>query len=655
MGPGGASPTMTLDPKTILQILVLAVGAHIVLSFLRTTRGSGLVRGVVIALVVVFGGLLGVARWLELAELQYILETLTGFVVVILAIVFQPELRRGIVSLGDNPLLRTVIGSRGGDVVDEVAAACVSMAKLKQGALIAFERRMALDTWTQKAVKVDARVSRHLLESIFHPGGALHDGAVIVREGRVAAAMAILPLSERENLARSIGTRHRAALGLAEETDAIVVAVSEETGLITVCQDGAMERKVLKDELAADLRARLGGEESKVGSVGWGRRVGRALFAGLGQKALALAFGVGLFYAAFRSVRTTRDFTVEVRVEAGEAARSRPSRGVLRIVLPEGDLFLQRPLVGSTLSVRATAPQAVLAGLEGGIGGVLLVDESWVGTERQVDLGRIRWGQDRVVEDLDVSLAGEGALTLAVERYASTSFTPRLTALGEADEGGVPARVGAPTGLAVAPDSLEFTPGAVTLRGPADAIAAVEDELDALRFQPVEVAETGGGGFVVRLRLDPSTSRGVELGEELYLRGRLVAPERSLGSLELDVALVSFDPTRPGLAAEYDPPTGKITARVMATRLLDPDLPDETRTARRQAILAYVRTQARVFVDVSRIDPQVSLRAPVEVDGLDRWRVDLAATLPKAAKDRLASLRLEFDEQDSTLELRPRR
>ena len=148
---------MNLDPKTILQVLVLAVGAHIVLSFLRTSRGSGLVRGVLIALFVVFGGLLGVARWLELAELQYILETLTGFVVVILAIVFQPELRRGIVSLGDNPLLRTVIGSRGGDVADEVAAACAAMAKRKQGALVAFERQVALDAWTRKAVRVDAR------------------------------------------------------------------------------------------------------------------------------------------------------------------------------------------------------------------------------------------------------------------------------------------------------------------------------------------------------------------------------------------------------------------------------------------------------------------------------------------------------------------
>ena len=238
----------------------------------------------------------------RLSELQFILETLTGFVVVILAIVFQPELRRGIVSIGDNPLLRTVMGSRGGDVADEVSAACAAMAKRKQGALVAFERQVALDAWTRKAVRIDARVSRHLLDSIFHPGSALHDGAVIVREGRIAAAMAILPLTENENLARSIGTRHRAALGLSEETDAIVVAVSEETGLITICQDGQMERKVVRDELADELRVRLGGDESKSRRAGPWVRVARALFGNPGRKAFALLLGFGLFLVAFRSV-----------------------------------------------------------------------------------------------------------------------------------------------------------------------------------------------------------------------------------------------------------------------------------------------------------------------------------------------------------------
>ncbi|MEM1424883.1 MAG: diadenylate cyclase, partial [Planctomycetota bacterium] len=346
---------MPIDPRTLLQIVILSVGAHIVLSFLRTTRGTGMVRGVLIVLIVVFGLLLGLARSLALAELSYIVDALTGFVVVILAIVFQPELRRGIVSLGDNPLLRTVIGAGGKDVVDEVAAACVTMAKRNQGALIAFERRVALDAWTQKAVRVDSRVNRHLLDNLFFPGSPLHDGAVIIREGRVAAAQAILPLSEKENLARSIGTRHRAALGLSEETDAVVVAVSEETGLITVCQGGQMERRVLKDELADDLRARLGREgASRRTSKGAGtaspRTTLRPLLRGLGQKLVALVRGIGSFLLAHRPVQDTRTFTLRVAAEPQSLERSAPTGGTLSILLPSDDLHVAAPTLGARVS-----------------------------------------------------------------------------------------------------------------------------------------------------------------------------------------------------------------------------------------------------------------------------------------------------------------
>lgn len=647
---------MNLDPKTILQVLVLAVGAHIVLSFLRTSRGSGLVRGVLIALFVVFGGLMGVARWLELAELRFILETLTGFVVVILAIVFQPELRRGIVSLGDNPLLRTVIGARARDVADEVAAACVAMAKRKQGALIAFERQVALDAWTQKAVRVDARVTRHLLDSIFHPGGALHDGAVIVREGRIAAAMAILPLTEKENLARSIGTRHRAALGLSEETDAIVVAVSEETGLITICQDGQMERKVVRDELADELRARLGGDESKARRAGPGARVASAVFGNLGQKAFALLLGFGLFFAAFRSVRTTQDFTVEVRVEQGEDANAQPVPGVLTILLPSDDAYLQRPTLGRVLAVSASAPQATLGSLAGGIGGVLVVDEDWVGSDREIDVDAIRWGQGSFADDLEVRIEDRGTLPLSVSRFR-TARVPLDPALFQAttDEGPPrPSGIDAAGGLEVVLSSLEFAPASAPVRGPADAIEELLAGRRQLSFLPVSLPADSGSGFVTALTLDPAAAEGVELTEEVFLRGNLRAPETSLGQLELDVALVSFDPEAPLLAETYEPPTSRVTVRVFGSRLIPSELLEDAKIQRRQELLGFVRSEARVFVDLAKIDPDVSLRAEVELAELPDWRERLGAGFESARKDPLASLRLELDEEDRTLELRPR-
>lgn len=639
---------MSLDPKTILQIFVLAVGSHIALSFLRTTRGSGMVRGVMIALVVVFGGLLGIARWLDLAELRYIVETLTGFVVVILAVVFQPELRRGIVSLGDNPLLSTVIGSRAGDVVEEVAAACVAMGKRRQGALIAFERNVALDVWTQKAVKLDARVSRHLLDSIFNTGSPLHDGAVIVREGRIAAAMAILPLSERENLARSIGTRHRAALGLAEETDAIVVAVSEETGLITVCQAGSMERKVAKDDLIADLRARLGGDESRAPANHFLQRAAKAAVGNLGQKALALAFGVGLFYAAFRSVRITQDFNVEIEVVSGADARSAPSRGVLRIILPTEDVHLEFPREGQTLSVTASAPQATLASLAGGLGGVLIVEEDWIGNPRSIPIDAIQWGLDRIMEDLDVNLLSGKSLEIRTELYESTRFEPVIASFHgtSSPEDGAEALRGIelPAGVEVDLDTLEFDPQRVTLRGPSEDILALVADPGSLRFEPVRLDDETGRGFVTKLRLDAKSMGRVTIEEDLFLRGGLRGTATDVGQVSLEVVMLSFDPARQELVNEYLPPTETISARVFARGLFGRDLDATTRSRMGIELLNFVRQNARVFVDVSRAEQSAGSRVEVEVGSLDRlWPEVLGPNFSAAKADPAASVWVELD------------
>ena len=663
---------MPIDPKTILQILVLAVGAHIVLSFLRTTRGSGMVRGVLIALVVIFGALLGLARWMELSELRYIVETVAGFAVVILAIVFQPELRRGIVSLGDNPLLRSVMGSRSNDAVDEVAAACVGMAKRKHGALIAFERNSPLDAWTQKAVKIDARVTRHLLDSIFYPGGALHDGAVILREGRVAAAMAILPLSERENLARSIGTRHRAALGLSEETDAIVVAVSEETGLITVCQDGAMERKVAKDELAGDLRARLGGDEQSGSKerTPFMRRSLRLATSNLGQKALALVFGIALFYAAFRSVRTTQSFGLQVRVEAGESASTTPVRNVLRIVLPSEDVHLVTPRNGFPIQVTATAAQADLAAVTGGLGGVLIVDKSWVGSERTIDAETIRWGLGRVMDNLDVELRSPESLVLAVDRYATAEIAPKIESFFETDPeaqtggdnvtttgsrtGTPPDLVGIelPPGVEIDRDSLEFDPGRVTMRGPAEVVRRFKVDPGQIRFEPIDLTSETGRSFVARLHLDPDVMGEVHFDEDLFLRGNLLAPETTLGTLEFDIVLVSFDPEHPDPSERFVPPTETVTVRILV-RGMRLDLVDESsKSVMVSDIINFVRQRARIFVDVSNLDGTEGSRVPVEHGSLDPlWREELGPYFAAVRSDPTASLRLEIDSQDQSVAL----
>ncbi|QDV06299.1 DNA integrity scanning protein DisA [Planctomycetes bacterium Poly30] len=667
---------MLLDPKTIGQILVLTVGSHIVLSFLRTTRGSGLIRGVVIALIVVFGALLGVARWLGLSELQFIVEGVTGFAVVILAIVFQPELRRGIISLGDNPLLSRVIGSRAKDVVDEVASACVSMAKRKRGALIAFERQTPLDPWTQTAQRVDARVNRFLLDSIFHTDSALHDGAVIIREDRIAAAGAILPLSENDRLAQSVGTRHRAALGLSEETDAVVVAVSEETGLITVCQNGKMERRVLRDELGAVLRSRLGGDDDvKAGKDG--RHAGgrfhpvmkflKGLIANPGQKAMALAVGVGLFLLAFRSIRTSKEYTLEVRVEAGEDAKLTPTRGILRIVLPSRDLHLASPRSGDSIMIDATAAQADLALVGGELGGVLIVTDDWVGTEKNVRPGEITWGVDRPIRGLDVDLRTPGGfLAVRVERYDESAISPTLASFGGGTAAGSPLDspveasligIQTPIGAELDTASVEFNPGVVTVRGPKEDVARLTENPALLAFEPIDLSRSTGTGFVVRLVPDREAMEArqlgeVMLGEELFLRGRLLPRETVVGQLELEVALVSFDAAAGDAAPRFLPPTETVTAFVKTRGLISDGIDESLQTTMRLEILQFVRENARVFVDTERAAASPGLRTEVEVGSLDPlWRASLGPLFGAAKENPGASLRLELDESDRTVAL----
>lgn len=633
------------------------------LSFIRTTRGSGMIRGVLIALAVVFGLLRLLAREMGLAELQFIVDTLTGFVVVILAIVFQPELRRGIISIGDNKLLRTVMRRTGGDVTDEVAAACVAMAKRNQGALIAFERKVALDAWAQKAVRLDSRVSRHLLDSIFYPGGALHDGAVIIREDRVAAAQAILPLSEKENLARSIGTRHRAALGLSEETDAVVVAVSEETGLITVCQDGQMERRVLKDELASDLRARLGGESESRGAPTGGSplaRAGAALRGAFGrnllQKLLALAFGVGLFMATHGLVRETRQFVLRVTPEAVDSGRSLLASSTLRIVLPSTDLHLVRPAASSSLMVRVTAAQGDLATIAQGIGGAVAVREEWIGTERELRISDVSFGVDRPMEGLQVEWASERAPTLLVERYAEADVEPSLDSLALGDRGGETPIV-LLSDVEIDVDTLEFDPPRVRLRGPADEIDAIRRDPARLVFSEIDLSKEAGSSFIRALALDPERMGAIELEDALFLRGDLREAEVLIAQVELDVALVDFDATGEGPAPleRFLPPPETVTVRVKARGLIPEETEESAKVVMRQELLAFVRANARVFVDVGRFDATRGRRLPVETGPLDPlWRDALGPAFVLAKNNPAATLELEIDERDRTIALEER-
>jgi diadenylate cyclase len=194
-------------------------------------------------------GFLMLARFLsheaDLHSLSFILENFWAYWVIALIVLYQPELRRTLAQAGQNRLVQRVLGQAATareQLVEELARVAESLAGKRIGALIVVERRAGLGSYTELGVRMEAVVSAELLGSIFQPGSPLHDGAAIVQRDRISAAGCFLPLSRDLQLARTLGTRHRAALGISEETDAVVVVVSEETGAVSVAVDGAIER-----------------------------------------------------------------------------------------------------------------------------------------------------------------------------------------------------------------------------------------------------------------------------------------------------------------------------------------------------------------------------------------------------------------------------
>lgn len=238
--------------RDAVDIILVAVVIYRVLVMFRGTRAVQMLAGL--------GGLMiasFLARRLDLFSTSWILENFWSVWVLALVVLFQPEFRRALAQIGQSPLLQALLGARGeqqGHVIDDVVKAAESLAAKRMGALIVLERSTGLRNYAELGVPLDALVSSDLLVSLFLPYSPLHDGAVFIRDNRVAAAGCFLPLSRNTQLGRALGTRHRAAVGLSEETDAVVLVVSEESGRISLAVGGHMESPLDRDA----LRQRLG-------------------------------------------------------------------------------------------------------------------------------------------------------------------------------------------------------------------------------------------------------------------------------------------------------------------------------------------------------------------------------------------------------------
>ena len=230
--------------RVVIQIGILFFRIYGVLYYLRNTKGVLILTGIVILSFSL--ALLLRIPILELNALSFITDEFGHAMLIALLVIFQPELRRALAQLGSY-IARE--GKQRREVVSEIVAAAESMAQRKCGALIVIERKIQLQTLIDDSIPLDIKINALVLESIFFPNSPLHDGAVIIRGNRIVAARAILPLTRAEHVSRHLGTRHRAALGIAEETDAVTIVISEETGVISLAWRKTFNRDLSKDEL----------------------------------------------------------------------------------------------------------------------------------------------------------------------------------------------------------------------------------------------------------------------------------------------------------------------------------------------------------------------------------------------------------------------
>jgi diadenylate cyclase len=238
-----------------IEITVLWYALYVLLVFIKGTRTVQVLKGLLILLFAFF-----LSQKLQLEVINWILFKAFGIAVITFLIIFQPELRRGLARLGQSPFFG-VFSKEHQKIVDEIVKAVVGLSRKKIGALIALEREIGLRTYIESGVSLSSKVSSEIISTIFMPNTPLHDGGLIIRGGRIQAAGCLFPLIENPRISKTLGTRHRAALGLSEETDAVVIVVSEETGSISLAVSGKLMRDLDEDSLRKSIDKFYGPEK----------------------------------------------------------------------------------------------------------------------------------------------------------------------------------------------------------------------------------------------------------------------------------------------------------------------------------------------------------------------------------------------------------
>ncbi len=237
----------------VLDIAIVSVAVYELLKLIRGTRAAQM--AVSIAL---FGGLFFASRYWHLETVNWLIRNFVGYVVFAAIVLFQADIRRALVHFGRTPFFRYLDRAETTEeIIEELAVAASMLAQRRIGAIIVIERQIGLRNYIEGGIPLDAALTSDLLVSVFQTGAPLHDGAVIVQGDRIAAAACFLPLTVNPRLSKDLGTRHRAAIGLTEENDAIALVVSEETGAVSLALAGGLERALEPEQVKARLRALL--------------------------------------------------------------------------------------------------------------------------------------------------------------------------------------------------------------------------------------------------------------------------------------------------------------------------------------------------------------------------------------------------------------
>lgn len=233
----------------LFEIALITIITYQLILFIKGTRGWQMILGLTTLLLLYY-----LSRWFELRTIEWLLSNLFTYFVFALIVIFQAEIRRGLAQLGKGGIFSGLNTQADDDVIEEIGSAVSSLSSQRIGALIILEREIGLRNYIESGIELHSRISASLLVTIFNPSVPLHDGAVIIKDSQIAAAGCFLPLTRNPMLSKSLGTRHRAAIGITEETDAIAVVVSEETGTISMIVGGKLLRGLSGDSLVTALR-----------------------------------------------------------------------------------------------------------------------------------------------------------------------------------------------------------------------------------------------------------------------------------------------------------------------------------------------------------------------------------------------------------------